>query len=100
MPSIIAVILMSAAGAVCKAKEARVLLERKIKILQENVGGFSGSSVSEAEARIQTLKQLVQCSVCQTNNKDVVITKCMHAFCRECTQKNLDVSGTDIAEHN
>ena len=38
---------------------------------------------------LKNLRKLVKCSVCQDRQKDVIITKCNHMFCKECIDNNL-----------
>ena len=40
--------------------------------------------------RLGVLARQVKCSLCMVNDKDAIISKCMHAFCRECIQTRLD----------
>ena len=49
------------------------------------------SAASDMEDQMELYRTKVKCSLCRVNDKDAVISKCMHAFCRECIQKRLDV---------
>lgn len=54
--------------------------------------GKGGGGVDrDVELQIETYRRKVKCSLCMINDKDAIINKCMHAFCRECLQKRLDV---------
>ena len=52
----------------------------------KNKGGMSG----QAEEELEALRGLLRCNVCHERQKDVIITKCMHMFCKPCIQRNLD----------
>ena len=90
------------ANNVRKLSEAHVLLKDRFKVLSTSAGGSlkrqksSASAAAEAlsgdAAVIQSLKLLINCRVCEVKQKSKVITKCMHSFCSECIQSNLDVS--------
>ena len=34
---------------------------------------------------------MITCSVCGTNEKSVVLTKCFHTFCKKCIDINIQV---------
>jgi len=74
--------------------EADKLLRARIVKLQEASGSGSGrrkeSDESADAARIRQLQLRLNCKVCETRAKNTVISKCMHAFCKECVQNNLD----------
>ena len=43
------------------------------------------TSASEIDrALIRELRQKIRCSVCDDREKSTVLTRCMHAFCRQC----------------
>ena len=48
-------------------------------------------AASDLEDQMELYRAKLKCSLCKVNDKDAVINKCMHAFCRECIQKRLDV---------
>jgi E3 ubiquitin-protein ligase BRE1 len=41
--------------------------------------------------RVRTMQKMVRCGVCSTRAKEVVLTKCFHAFCRTCIERNLEL---------
>ncbi len=49
----------------------------------------SGGVMNRLRDELNGLKQLLRCNVCSTRQKDCIITKCWHAFCRECIDTNL-----------
>ena len=55
-------------------------------------GGREASAASsELSEQLEYYRLKVKCSLCLRNDKDAIISKCMHAFCRDCIQKRLDV---------
>jgi E3 ubiquitin-protein ligase BRE1 len=51
----------------------------------------SGTGSSELVEELQMYKELLKCQVCHDRNKEVVITKCFHLFCRPCIARNLEI---------
>ena len=91
--------LLAAEGAQVKRLTAeRDALARKIARMPHGgrdeatrtaIGGGGGGS--DAELVLETFRRKVKCSLCMVNDKDAIINKCFHAFCRDCIQKRLDV---------
>lgn len=63
-------------------------LQSKVEKLQQHQG--KGSLSQQTEDELEGLRALLRCNVCHERQKDVIITKCMHMFCRPCIQRNLD----------
>lgn len=38
----------------------------------------------------QALLKMTRCSVCDSRQKDRILTKCWHMFCQQCIQRNLE----------
>jgi E3 ubiquitin-protein ligase BRE1 len=51
-------------------------------------GGTSGDSYLEQQ--MESYKKALRCSVCNDRNKNTVITRCYHCFCKECVEDNLE----------
>lgn len=52
----------------------------------------SNTSLDQSVQReLNYYKQLVRCSQCNEREKDVVIARCFHTFCKQCVQENLRV---------
>ena len=71
-------------------QEELVRLRRRLKRLEagksrEEPAASAGDTVEDE------LRALVKCSQCHERNKNVVITKCFHAFCSVCVDENLAV---------
>ena len=47
------------------------------------------ADMSPVEIEIGQLKRRLKCSVCNENDKSVVIGKCFHLFCHQCVDNNL-----------
>ena len=63
-------------------------LQTKLEKLQERQS--KGSMSKQTEEELEGLRALLRCNVCHERQKDVIITKCMHMFCKPCIQRNLD----------
>jgi len=75
-----------------KAEAERDELNRRITRLSVDSGRGGGRmACSEQGEQLEYYRAKVKCTLCNTNDKDAIISKCMHAFCRECIQKRLDV---------
>ena len=51
--------------------------------------GAAGGGGDNMELEFYRAK--VKCSLCRINDKDAIISKCMHSFCRECIQTRLEM---------
>jgi E3 ubiquitin-protein ligase BRE1 len=64
---------------------------------QANAGPDSGSKaaisgdVASLQNEVNTYRNMLRCSVCRVNPKQVVITKCFHTFCGSCIRRNLEI---------
>jgi len=52
-------------------------------------GSSSATSGALANLELDDLKRKVQCSLCKTREKSVVLTTCMHCYCRECVNEQM-----------
>mmetsp|Transcript_30041 Transcript_30041/g.77666 ORF Transcript_30041/g.77666 Transcript_30041/m.77666 type:complete len:848 (-) Transcript_30041:135-2678(-) len=43
----------------------------------------------ELEDELEDMRTLLRCNVCHERQKDVIITKCYHMFCKPCIDRNL-----------
>jgi len=68
-----------------KLNEEMGLMKRKLDLIG------SGDSELLIEEQRKQLEHKLTCSVCNDRQKNTIITRCWHAFCRECIQKNLEV---------
>ena len=76
--------------AVKRLEAERDALSRKLVRLssKESAAGGGGSAENE---QLEFYRAKVKCTLCRTNDKDTIINKCGHTFCRECIQKRLDL---------
>ena len=61
---------------------------------QAHAGGKAAAASlanDPVQEQLEFYRNKVKCTLCRVNDKDAIISKCMHAFCRECIQKRLDV---------
>ena len=64
-----------------KENEEKLLLMKESQLFKTNDELFL--------AEFTKFRELVRCSQCKTRNKDCLITKCLHLFCRRCIEFNL-----------
>lgn len=76
---------------------------RQLKRKLEATSGGSSTAVKELKDEIdiyrvivlfvhsiQFFQKLLKCNSCHTKDKDTVLIKCMHAFCRTCIDTRLE----------
>jgi E3 ubiquitin-protein ligase BRE1 len=68
--------------------QEREAMERK---LRRNERSAAPTSVGDGGKNADYYKAMVKCPLCHLANKDTVITKCGHAFCRGCLDKRLEL---------
>ena len=83
------------AAQVKRLSAEREALQRKLARANEaaSLGGGGkgqGGGMSVEAEILESYRKKVKCSLCLHNDKDAIISKCMHAFCRECIQRRLD----------
>ncbi|DBA67317.1 TPA: hypothetical protein ACH3X2_001617 [Trebouxia sp. C0005] len=71
-----------------RIEEDKQAMQSRLEQAQQ-MKGKSGMS-RQAEEELEALRGLLRCNVCHERQKDVIITKCMHMFCKPCIQRNLD----------
>ncbi|EPZ34706.1 hypothetical protein ROZALSC1DRAFT_29598 [Rozella allomycis CSF55] len=67
----------------------RKKFEDECKMLRKKIQVIKGES-SEDFDEIAAYKKLLYCSACEIRQKGVIITRCMHLFCKECIDDRLD----------
>lgn len=70
--------------------ERDALSRRVARLSAKDSGGGVGGD-SDAQEQLEFYRAKVKCTLCRTNDKDTIINKCGHTFCRECIQKRLDL---------
>lgn len=69
--------------------ERKELRERLATARQVAATAADEADLSPVEIEIRQLKRRLKCSVCNENDKEVVIGKCFHLFCHQCVDNNL-----------
>jgi hypothetical protein len=67
-------------------KEDHALIEKKYHSLKKK--GLVGPSDSDEE--LQMYKKLLRCNSCHIREKNAVLSKCMHVFCRKCLEDRIE----------
>jgi E3 ubiquitin-protein ligase BRE1 len=79
--------------AVRKAGDATDKLNELSK--QEGVNPVSAESaftVDQLNTQVSVLKSRLACPVCHYRDKDCIIMRCRHMFCKHCVEENIQVS--------
>jgi len=68
--------------------------DEEIKTLRSRMERMKRSETAaglnkELEGELEDMRTLLRCSVCHERQKDVIITKCFHMFCKPCIERNL-----------
>ena len=78
----------------CESKVNKLEAERKdlkerLTTARQVAAAADEADLSPMEIEIRQLKRRLKCSVCNENDKEVVIGKCYHLFCHQCVDNNL-----------
>ena len=49
-------------------------------------------TMEQIETQVKVLKSRLACNVCNERDKQVILMRCRHMFCRQCVDKNIKVS--------
>jgi len=52
---------------------------------------LNDDDIEYLKLEVKKLRRMVMCTVCNSDEKAVVIAKCSHMFCKKCIDKNLEV---------
>ena len=80
-----------AAGLAEKERRKRQRRDEYVEVLRKR-GAHSvdmDEGLDDDETELQLYKRMILCGVCEKRNKDTIITKCFHMFCRSCLEENL-----------
>jgi len=73
-----------------RLQQERDVLQRRVSRLGASAAsGGGGMASSEAEEQVDYYRRMVKCTLCQENEKNAIIVKCGHTFCRECIDDRL-----------
>jgi E3 ubiquitin-protein ligase BRE1 len=68
-------------------------MTEEMEILQKRLRGYMESGKGpqkDLEEEIAIYKKLMKCNSCHIRDKNAVITKCMHVFCRQCLDTRIE----------
>jgi len=71
--------------------EEKVLLSSRQNKSAVDLTGSADADVKLLLHQNQTLKQKLTCHICNNNEKNCIITRCNHMFCRSCIEENLSI---------
>ena len=74
---------------VSKLEAERKELKERLATARQVAAAADEADMSPVEIEIRQLKRRLKCSVCNENDKEVVIGKCYHLFCHQCVDNNL-----------
>ena len=74
---------------VSKLEAERKDLKERLATARQVAAAVDETDLSPLEIEIRQLKRRLKCSVCNENDKEVVIGKCYHLFCHQCVDNNL-----------
>mmetsp|Transcript_8066 Transcript_8066/g.10701 ORF Transcript_8066/g.10701 Transcript_8066/m.10701 type:complete len:781 (-) Transcript_8066:306-2648(-) len=81
-----------------RSEEESELAQRRVDKASQRLNKLQTSQLVKQEPddfllqeEVKELKKMLKCSVCHDRQKNVVISKCFHMFCKECVQENLKV---------
>ena len=63
-------------------------------------GGSSGYTVEQLELQIKTYKNKIMCNVCNEREKQVMLTRCCHTFCKPCIDQRIEGRGRNCPSCN
>ena len=73
-----------------RLQQEKDVLQRKVTRLTASIaGGGGGGASSGADEQVDYYRRMVKCTLCQENEKNAVIVKCGHTFCRDCIDDRL-----------
>ena len=69
----------------------------KLNVIAESNDGKGGAGNSnftrdQLNTQVQVLKSRLACPVCHYRDKDCIIMRCRHMFCKHCVEENIAVS--------
>ena len=74
-----------------RLQQERDTLQRRVSRLSASASAGAGGGVasSEVEEQVDYYRRMVKCTLCQENEKNAIIIKCGHTFCRDCIDDRL-----------
>ena len=68
-------------------------LTEELNVARRKLDAYASSSVGivkDLEEEVEIYKKLMKCNSCHTRDKNAVILKCMHCFCKQCLDIRLE----------
>jgi len=73
-----------------RLQQEKDVLQRKVtRLTASAAAGGGGGASSGADEQVDYYRRLVKCTLCQENEKNAIISKCGHTFCRDCIDERL-----------
>lgn len=72
-----------------RLKDDFELVNKKYQSLRKK-GSGGGIATSEVEEELSLYKKLLRCNSCHIREKNAVLSKCMHVFCRQCLEDRIE----------
>ena len=76
------------------ASEKSQMLSQFIKSAKKgeelDIKNMSSDQILYERMELKRMRKMLSCPVCEKREKEVIVMKCMHTFCNECIQKNLE----------
>lgn len=75
-----------------RLQEQNAILSSEKNVLDKRLSSTAAGkddTVAKEDQFLPVFMQMVTCKVCNLRNKDCIIIKCSHSFCRECIDENL-----------
>jgi len=63
-------------------------------------GGLTGFSVEHLELQVKTMRNKIMCNVCNEREKQVMLTRCCHTFCKPCIDERIAGRGRNCPSCN
>jgi E3 ubiquitin-protein ligase BRE1 len=70
--------------------QERDVLQRKLARVYP-CGKSDMASPAELQAQVDYYHRLIKCTLCKANDKNAIITKCCHTFCKDCIDQRLSL---------
>lgn len=64
-------------------------LEHELALTHKRQGASASGDADWQQEMIEELRRKLYCTVCKVQEKQVILVRCFHMFCRDCIQKNI-----------
>lgn len=80
----------ASAAAATQKQDLRLLTQERDALLRKISRAGEGAPPG-GNVELEYYRSVVKCTLCKRNEKNAIITKCCHAFCRECIDQRLNL---------